>query len=798
MSLIKAAEMKNFRGYGDRNNVVKFSPGINLVLGDNATGKSSIVTLALFNLLHKKIDVGRFDEYRTLEPRDMGPFEATLTIMGRDGREYSIRKYLVGEKVKWSIMCDGTELKKVGELEVVRRQADMQRFITDRLGTTEEILEDILIQTQDPVKLLWPVGRPKDVGAKLSKLFRFEALQRIYTNAKSSSSMLDGESKRCEEEIKRIERDIENLKLAPPEKYAKQRKLLERKRGAEERKKAKLESDAATLGENYDKLERKITGLEQKVGGLKKLDEQINRKRQEVEGKAKPKKTSDWLKAKEKSIDGQLRSLRTRLASASANVIEQNKVVKNATMKKDELVPKIEKDSEEYRSLVRALEENGVKVEFKNDRDADRFRKSQETERRGLEREIGGLESQTKIQVQYVNILKKAKANCPVCDTGLTKEQREKILREKSALVKELKAEIKRRSVKSKNAEKLVSLLEEVTSVLRKLGDLTQKLSQAERDLKSGEKKLPSLLKKEEAIKKKEEKLEQLLEKIRGNTQLAEAFENINRLNREIEALKKETKLLPKLKARSTKLKIRNEKLQGKLRKIEAKIGEFGPKIELVKQNEKNARVYYDRLAEAEKRHEVTCAFADEVKLACEAAKTSLHELLVEYRDMINHNLSWIWPMLYPRKDLPAVELEVKIEETEEGGEKTLVTETQLVRLGADGQKIPFNTISSHGQRVLASIAFRVSFLNLLWKTSVPRILVLDEPTIWVDNRNRERLGQLLANLVKEMKEGALKLDQVIVVSHDPAFLNAIDPEGVKHTCIKNEEGFCEVRTAES
>jgi len=165
---------------------------------------------------------------------------------------------------------------------------------------------------------------------------------------------------------------------------------------------------------------------------------------------------------------------------------------------------------------------------------------------------------------------------------------------------------------------------------------------------------------------------------------------------------------------------------------------------------------------------------------------------------MINRNLGWIWPLLYQRPDLPKVELAVRVEETEEDGEKTLVTETQLVRIGAGGERIPFNTISSHGQRVLASVAFRVAFLNLLWRTSVPRVLVLDEPTIWVDNVNRERLGQLLANLVKEMREGALKLDQVIVVSHDPAFLNAIDPEGVKHTCLKNEEGFCEVRTAES
>jgi DNA repair exonuclease SbcCD ATPase subunit len=317
-------------------------------------------------------------------------------------------------------------------------------------------------------------------------------------------------------------------------------------------------------------------------------------------------------------------------------------------------------------------------------------------------------------------------------------------------------------------------------------------------DLKFAGKRLPSLLKKEETITKKEEKLGLLLGEVREKIRLAETYENIDKLDREIRGLKRETKTLPKLKAQSMELRTRNQKLQGNLREIEAKIREFGPKIKLIEQNEENARLYYGRLGEAERRDKVTRAFADEIKLAYEAAKASLYELLMEYKDMINYNLRWIWPLLYPRGDLPAVELDVKVEEAEEDGEKTLITETQLIRLTATGEKMPFNTISSHGQRVLASIAFRVAFLNLLWKTSVPRILVLDEPTIWVDNRNRERLGQLLANLVKEMREGALKLDQVIVVSHDPAFLNAIDPEGVKHVCRKNEEGFCEVRTAES
>ena len=153
MNILKSAELENFRGYWDENNIVEFRPGVNLILGDNATGKSSIVMLIMFNLLHKKIDVAKYEDYRTIEPKDLGVYKAGLTLVGVDDKEYGVYKSFDGRAVKTSVKCDGTELKKVGDLELARRD-EVQFFILDRFGATEEILEHLLVQMQDPAKLL--------------------------------------------------------------------------------------------------------------------------------------------------------------------------------------------------------------------------------------------------------------------------------------------------------------------------------------------------------------------------------------------------------------------------------------------------------------------------------------------------------------------------------------------------------------------------------------------------------------------------------------------------------------------
>jgi DNA repair exonuclease SbcCD ATPase subunit len=797
MNILKSAELKNFRGYWDKNNTVEFRPGINLILGDNATGKSSIVALIMFSLLNKKIDVAKYEDYRTIEPKDLGVYRAGLTLIGTDDKEYSIYKSFDGRAVRTGITCDGTELRKVGELELSRRD-EAQSFILQRFGATAEMLEFLLVQMQEPAKLLWPVGEAREVGATLSKLLRFEPLQNVFTNAKSCQRLLLDKVAEFQKEAEDIQKQIEKLKLLPPRLYERKVQRLEKRKEAWEQEANKLEAEISKSKEVRDENEEVLDGLRKKQGSVGQLGELIANAREGLKEQKRPKETVAQIAAKRDLINEQLQRVSDSLENTARSIGSLRGTKAKAENESKTLIEEINGLSKKYSSLVSAVKDKGVDIEPKSALEAGKLRQARQTESQQLTEAIGGLREKEKAEAEYIEILSQAKANCPVCDTRLTVRQRREIIREKSELITKVKNEIKDKRRAEKDASEIAEVLDGIQQLLKDMSDRSGRLARHQREARAAEKRLEPLVKRQDSTKSRQAKLKKRLEELENRVRVAEKFKNLKEWTNSLKAIKKELLALPRIESRVAKYKKKIERLETKQHQIENHAAALAPEIKAAKQSLENAKAWYDQLATSKKKAKVAQGFADEMGLVSDAAKAALHELFRSYGEMVNFSLRWIWPTLYPRSDLRQIELDVKIEEAEERGEKTLVTETRLTRLGADGQRIPFNTISSHGQRVLASIAFRVAFLNLLWKTSVPRILVLDEPTIWIDNQNRERLGQLLANLVKEVKEGGIKLEQVIIISHDPAFLNAIDPEGVKHICVKNEYGFCEVGTASS
>jgi DNA repair exonuclease SbcCD ATPase subunit len=797
MNILKSAELKNFRGYWDKNNTVEFRPGINLILGDNATGKSSIVTLIMFSLLNKKIDVAKYEDYRTVEPKDLGVYRAGLTLIGTDGKEYGIYKSFDGRAVKTSIRCDGTELRKAGELELSRRD-EAQSFILQRFGATQEMLEYLLVQMQEPARLLWPVGEAREVGLTLSKLLRFEPLQNVFTNAKSCQKLLLDKVAEFQKESGNIQKQIQQLKLLPPKLYERKAQKLENRRETWEQQASKLEAEISKLKNDRDEVEEALTDLRKKQGSVERLSQLVAKARKDLKGQKKPKETVVQITAKRELINEQLQKVGDSLEETAKSIGSLRGTKTKAENESKKLIEEIDGLSKKYSSLVSALKDKGIDIEPKNALEAGKLKQARQMESEKLTEAIGGLREKEKAEAEYIEILSQARANCPVCDTRLTARQRREIIRQKSELITKVKKDIRDKRKEEKDAGEIVQVLGDIQQLLKDMSDRSGRLARYQREARAAEKKLGPLVKRQDSTKSRQAKLKQRFEELEKRERVAEKFRDLKEWTGSLQAAKRELLALPKFQSQVKTYDKNIEKLETKQHKIGSQIAALAPEIKAIKQSLENAKAWYGQLATSKKKAKVAQGFADEMGLASDAAKAALHELFTGYGEMVNFSLRWIWPALYPRSDLRHIELDVKIEEAEERGEKTLVTETRLTRLGADGQRIPFNTISSHGQRVLASIAFRVAFLNLLWKTSVPRILVLDEPTIWIDNQNRERLGQLLANLVKEVKEGGIKLEQVIVISHDPAFLNAIDPEGVKHICVKNEYGFCEVGTASS
>jgi len=791
--MIKEAEMGNFRGYSDKNNVIKFRPGINLVLGDNATGKSTIVTLILFNLLNKKIDVTKHEDYRTIEPEDLHSFVSKLLIAGIDGKDYTFEKEFSGKgSVKNRIFCEGKELKKYNQLEF-SRSVDVQDFITEKFGARKEILEDVLIQGQDPTKLLWPVGNVTEVGKELSRLLRLEELQNIFSNAKSVENMLIEKAEEWRKKGIEVEGRIDERKLLPPQKYDALIKRLQSKRDKLKIKSANIESEINRVKSEKDTIQKQFNDLKKTSGVLSNSLEQIKLLKAEVKALRRPDASVEQLIQKKTKHNGIKQTLQGKLGDIRQKIGGIKSTEQTARRETRELLPQQKSNTEEYDRLVKELASLGILTLPETKREIKRLFKNNSERQVKLSEQIGGYKQSIKLENDYKNILSKAKANCPVCDTRLTPKQRMVIVAQKTKIIQKLKDQMEEGQEETEKAKKIVGLLDNFENTLKDIADVADRLSEAERIITSVERRLPFLEGKRVEMEDKIKSQESIISNIDDQISILEKFNTINILKNKTKELEVELKVLPKIEKGLIKVDLKIDGLNNRRMSVEGEIRELNPKIENAKDKLNDSEYWHDELSNIQYRTQTAYEFADEVRFAHEAAKLSLHEAFNNYCNMINSNFSWIWPRLYERTDLKQIELNVQIRETEEDYGQTLTAEVQLVRVDSKGNKLPFNAISSHGQRVLASIAFRVAFLNLLSKTSVPRILVLDEPTIWVDEKNRERLGQVLGTLVKEIKEGGIKIDQVIVVSHDSAFLNAIDPEASKYQCVKNSMGFCEV-----
>jgi DNA repair exonuclease SbcCD ATPase subunit len=795
--MIRKAEMENFRGYGDKNNSIEFKPGINLVLGDNATGKSTIVTLMMLNLLNKKIDVTKYEDYRTIEPEDAHCFRSKLSLLGIDGKEYAVEKTWSGKgSVKNRVYCEGKELKKCGQYEFGRLN-DVQEFIAEKFGARREILEDILIQGQDPVRLLWPVRDSAFVGKELSGLLRLEELQNIFANAKSAENMLEKTAEGWKQDAIEVGNQIEDRKLLPPQKYSALVKRLQSKKDRLKTRSADLESRINEAKGNRVSMQAQLDKLRKASGELDGTLKRMEQLKTEVKGIRKPRIHVKELEQTRTTKENKRQELQRKLGDVRQKIGELKNAEQAAQRGATRLRPQQTSCMKEYSKLAKELTLLGLTMPARTIKDIKKLLKAESRKQEELGEKIGGLKQEIKTENDYRNTLSQAKAICPVCDTRLTPKHRDAIIAKKIEIIQGLKKRMKEGREESAKAKKIVELLDDVERTLNTSADIANRLSEAESQMAAAGKKLPSFEKRRARMEKLIESLESAISKIERQIEIAEKFSNIFSLKTEIGGLKTKLKALPRTEKEIKRTDSEIEKLGRNKENIAGEIRELGPKIESANEKLSDSEYWYGKQADIQYRTQTAYEFADEVKLAHEAAKLSLYEAFNNYCNMINSSLGWVWPRLYGRTDVKQIELNAQIKEIEEDGEQTLIAEVQLVRSDIKGNKLAFNTISSHGQRVLSSIAFRVAFLNLLSKTSVPRVLVLDEPTIWVDEKNRERLGQVLGTLVKEIKEGGIKIDQVIVVSHDSAFLNAIDPEASKWQCVKNSEGYCEVAALE-
>ncbi|MEM1750761.1 MAG: SMC family ATPase, partial [Desulfurococcaceae archaeon] len=99
-----------------------------------------------------------------------------------------------------------------------------------------------------------------------------------------------------------------------------------------------------------------------------------------------------------------------------------------------------------------------------------------------------------------------------------------------------------------------------------------------------------------------------------------------------------------------------------------------------------------------------------------------------------------------------------------------------------NGEELPIRNASG-GEKVGIAIALRLALAEMLMNRA-PTTIILDEPTIYLDDENKEKLFKVLKNVANNLR-------QVIVVTHDEKIMEIAD----KVFLVENEGGVSYVRS---
>ncbi len=433
---------------------------------------------------------------------------------------------------------------------------------------------------------------------------------------------------------------------------------------------------------NIEKKQEKIISEKKKVEELKerkekKIDE-INREMKEVKEKEKE---LNIISGEIKNLENDLKGFKK---DESKN-IEKNVSLVNKKIEKER--NEIDKKETELKNLV--SRENESKVIINN-------------------------------MIERIESIEPVDGDCPLCGTRLTKEHKDKILRQS-------KEEIKKQEEKLRKSRSKIKDLENIIGELRKsLEDLNKEAYELE-----------SRKSKIEEYEKKEKKLED------------------NKKEKEI--IEKELK---KIEEKVDERVVDN--LQKELIDLSGKYSDLNARFEGNKEflDEKKERVMtLEEKKEAFEKHKKQIKNMERVSQDLKKLDKSLREtqltLRREFVDAVNFTMDKIWDYLYPYEDFTNIRLSVK------SGDYVL----ELKEVG--GSWVSVEGIASGGERTTSCLALRIAFSlvlapNLKW-------LVLDEPTHNLDVQAVEYLAEVLRERIAEF------VDQVFLITHDEKLENAVN-----------------------
>ncbi len=652
------------------------------------------------------------------------------------------------------------------EIKTLEKEVDKLNKEKEKLDLAKEYLETISkLREKERIKEALErnrkslLERAADLRKKLDELKSLEE-ERVEEKLKEAEEVLE-KLEKLEDEERGIKRDLERMRGEINEREARIREMIDKRDSINNI----LPASASTLSE--EELERELL---ESLSRVEKYERELLHIRKNY-GESFLKEVLSKV-GKEKELEDEIRKLEDKLkeverdraiiSSAIENLQESTKKLSEGKGRcplcKAELTEERKKMLiNEYLQRVKELQER---------------LKTLENEKKELERKIGEVKTIRDVLLRTSNLIKEGEAAKEFLEEIGGKEQALKIL----DLLKDIQGlthEEKELKNLKETLETIENRLKEISQEIQKVlsGKDLEKLKEEREVLRVKVQKLQMLREEdperglksvEEGIKEAEEeakKVEEELKRLKGEIEeLQSSLMKLGISPEELDKLEVETQTLEvekKLKEKERELSSKKGKLEGLKEEIE--------KLESDLERKRRALLKKKELKEGLEKLE---KYVSEIR---EKLSQILEKAINTAIWTVQDNTNKIFQEFTEKNYI--VELIPKSSGREIRVDRIIVR----VRYGN------LENVLSGGERVALALALRsamAKIMSLTKKGGSELLLMLDEPTINLDQQNRERLSVLLERYLGRLR-------QVIVVSHNTELLKSLKR---KYRVIYDEE----------
>lgn len=372
--IIKKVKLENYRSHS--NTEVEFSKGINLILGKNGRGKTSILEAISLTMLNTKDRTGNKNSGKNYIKFGEKKALVDIDFIANDGREYNLKTNFTKTTKKQSLI-DETGFEYDQNIE------DKLEELCGIKKGFEDTYENIVVAKQNEFINIFK-AKAKEREEIFNKIFNTQIYRDMYEgylktaidNYKNTFELLKNDVKNLEDNIENKDETLNILKLETENEENFKEKL----------NKISIESkEIEEKIENYDKIDNEIKSLNLKLKNIKdniKNLENILKENSSLKEKAK--KSKDLVEENKKYYSEYLKL---------EDELKEKRSIRENLEKKEKLNIKYKNDIEKLEINIENQNKNIEKIKeniSKNENEKEKLKKeilSLETDEKRLKKE---------------------------------------------------------------------------------------------------------------------------------------------------------------------------------------------------------------------------------------------------------------------------------------------------------------------------------------------------------------------------------------------------------------------------